>query len=347
MNTFKLGGLVTIAVEGRGAAANYLRDEFAHCGTREDGPLDLLVTTGRFHPPAGPKMLLSNRAIAVGENWCLFTARHRGLKWRIMIKDPDGPTLRVHLRGGRLAARVFLLKTLIPLIRHRLQDKGATLVKASAVERDGKATVLAGWSGSGKTSGAVGLVDAGWSFLSDTFALLGADGSVQSMALLVHLFGRNVIPEVSAHLSSRRRLECGIKRMLHRFTLGRINLSLAVPFRELFGEGKIASSAKLSRFVLLTYVPQGETALRPIIDKAECVRRILCTERFEARDFECIRLAYVHANPESSLTRYWEQAEKILSEALESAAMEELTYGGRLGRAELSHLSKQRSSQNG
>ena len=331
MSTFNLAGLVTIRLAGQGPAHRYLSEELDHFASRIEKAPDLEVAIGPFESPGGDRVLLSNRNFSVGTDWCAFRSAYRGVRWRTMLKNIEGGPLRVELEGGRLAARVFFLKTLIPLIRHLLGRSNATVVKASAVAAAARATLLAGWSGSGKTSAALALVEEGFDYLSDTFSILAADGAVHPMPLLVHLFGRNITPAVRSRLTGRRKMELILKRALYRLSLGAVNLSVTRPFKELFGDRKIAPPAKLGRFVLLTAHSEGRPALNPLTDREAALKRVLCTERFESADFELARLAYQHVNPGGAFANYWEDAARVLRSALEGARIEELSYSGSLG----------------
>ena len=345
MNTFNLAGLVRIALTGEGPAHRYLSEELAYFASQSQEAPDLEIAVGPFEMPRGDRVLLSNRAYTVGSDWCAFTSAYRCVRWKTMLRNVEGRPLRVELAGGRLAGRVFLLKILIPLIRHLLHRSNATLVKASAVAEAERATILAGWSGSGKTSAALALVEVGFDYLSDTFSILAADGAVHPMPLLVHLFGRNVTASVRSRLAGRRKCESAIKNVLFRATRGAVNLSVTLPFKELFPERKVAPSAKIERFVLLSPHSENPPAIKPLKDKGTALKRVLCTEKFESADFELARLAYLHVNPDGAFAGYWEDAARILRAALEKARLAELSYSGPLDAGALALLRRREDGQ--
>ena len=329
MSAFSLAGMIRLSVTGSGPGYRYLLQELDPLAS-DPGDPDIDLHVGRFADPKGHGALLHNRGVAVGPDWVRFASSHLGLRWRTLLSHLEARPIRVDFDGGRMAARVFLLKTLIPLIRHCLQRTDATLLKASAVAQAGQATLLAGWSGSGKTSAAVTLTDEGCDYLSDTFAVLGADGRVRPLPLMIHLFGRNLSPAILARLSSRRRSEAALKAVLYRLSLKRVNLSVMLPFEEMFSGRKVAPATPLARLVLLTPRTDGQAELERIDDPARVLRRVLCTEMAEAADFERVRLAYTHVNPDAALADYWQHAERILGQGLHDTETMELAYSGAL-----------------
>src|SRR5439155_14073401 len=88
--------------------------------------------------------------------------------------DPGFPLWRVF----RTAVR--------PAMQMALAASGrAVAVHAAAVTIDGGSVVVAGWSESGKTETALGLMERGSSFLSDKWTLLGPDGQASAFPISI------------------------------------------------------------------------------------------------------------------------------------------------------------------
>lgn len=76
-----------------------------------------------------------------------------------------------------------------PAMQLALHGDGAAAVHAAAVEEGGRATLLAGWSESGKTEVALALIEAGASFLSDKWTVVGEDGGASAFPVSVGVRG--------------------------------------------------------------------------------------------------------------------------------------------------------------
>ena len=124
-------------------------------------------------------------------SYCDYTVRLEPARpWRkwlrpsVMISGdymlPDAAPLP--LAQGLLAAEMGMnLQMALGWRRH-------LLLHAGAAEKDGRALVMTGMSGSGKSTMAALLGESGWRFLSDEFALLGLqDGAVHPFPRLVSL----------------------------------------------------------------------------------------------------------------------------------------------------------------
>jgi hypothetical protein len=120
--------------------------------------------------------------------------------------DPGFPLWRVFRTAVRPAMQVALAAS----------GRGVA-VHAATVTLDGGAIVVAGWSESGKTETALGLMERGASFLSDKWTLLGSDG-----------------------LASAFPISIGIRRWVLRY-LPTLRSSLTRPARAQFAAAGLAS----------------------------------------------------------------------------------------------------------
>jgi len=324
---YDLAGIASVAVRGQSRGAVYLREEFAQFPQIHVQTATVTVLCGAFQPSAKSRALLCNRTIAVGDGWCEFASGHRGIRWRVRIENIEQGPVQVLFDGGRLAARVFFLKTLIPILREVLQQSDATIIKASSVADKGRGYALAGWSGAGKTAAALGLLAEDLQYLSDTFSVLDINGRLHPFPVLLHLFRRNITSDVARRLGVRKRLASAAKSAIYCLSGRRINLSVTVSLAELFGHGQTGGATKLHRLVLLTNRPKEPLRFENIGEE-EAVLRLICTERFEAADFERIRLAYLHVNSGSPLVSHWLHLERLLRSALRDTQIMELSYPG-------------------
>lgn len=101
--------------------------------------------------------------------------------------------LHVHrFSSEEVRASTFLYRHLIPWVQHILVRRGATLVHAAAVRsKAGGGLLVAGWGGSGKTSGTAALYfgrSEQWSFLSDDLAIVDSDGRAYRSPIPLNVF---------------------------------------------------------------------------------------------------------------------------------------------------------------
>jgi hypothetical protein len=93
----------------------------------------------------------------------------------------DAPTHFAYEPGfpvARIFAAVVRPTLQLALLRH-----GCAAVHSAAVEIDGRAVLVAGWSESGKTEAALALMEQGARFLSDKWTVLGADGHASAFPI--------------------------------------------------------------------------------------------------------------------------------------------------------------------
>jgi hypothetical protein len=80
----------------------------------------------------------------------------------------------------------LLLRTVVrPALQVEAVGHDTAAVHSAAVEIDGRAVLVAGWSESGKTETALALVEDGAGWLSDKWTLLGADGEASAFPVNV------------------------------------------------------------------------------------------------------------------------------------------------------------------
>src|SRR5688500_1583912 len=108
---------------------------------------------------------------------------------------------------GTLVGRV-----LRPALQTLLPGSGAVAVHGTAVETDAGAVIVAGWSESGKTEGALGLLEQGARFVSDKWSVVGADGDVSAFPIGVGIrrWVLPHLPRLRAALPRRARAQLAV-----------------------------------------------------------------------------------------------------------------------------------------
>lgn len=246
-DSFDLSGRVALSVEedvgdaARRAIAAQL-DPFA---ARSPGrPADVVVRAAEGDDgderevlnPAGDGL-----ATAHGKDGVRLLA---GGCWARMPTAEAGLPLEFVLGDGFVPDRAFgaLLRC---GLQHALALRGFVAVHAAAVELDGGAVVVAGWSESGKTETALGLIERGATFLSDKWTILGPDGAASAFPIGVGI-RRWVIPflpQLRRSLPQSSRLQFGAAA---------IAAGATAPMRRTRGRGALGAAAEaLGRAVSL------------------------------------------------------------------------------------------------
>jgi hypothetical protein len=156
-----------------------------------------------------------------------------------------------------------------PALQVALHRAGATTVHGSAVEVDGGAVLVAGWSETGKTEVALALVESGARFVSDKWSTIAADGRVAAFPIGAGI-RRWILPYAPALRSSLPR------RGRLQFAAARLAAVVAAPVIALDGRGDAPSLvADVARRAvdLADRLPLGPSDLRHAYGQPDSVRR--------------------------------------------------------------------------
>jgi hypothetical protein len=195
--------------------------------------------------------------------------------FRIDARASDGPaaaTLRVartgstwSVTGGRAGpyacasaeiAAIATLDRLVDTVQRGLHARGLIAIHSAAVATPGGILVIAGASGQGKSTLALGLAHRGFGLLSDELAIVGRDGSVIPYPRSVHVRPATLelIPDLG-FLQERPRLTLG----------GGSEWALTpAEIRDRWG-GTPPAAGPLAAVILLEGVPgAGDAAVSPV-----------------------------------------------------------------------------------
>jgi hypothetical protein len=190
-----------------------------------------------------------------------------------------------------------------PALHVALMARGSLAVHAAAVEIDGGAVLVAGWSESGKTETALALVERGARFLSDKWTVVGSDGTAGVFPTSVGIRGWVLpyLPRLNAALRhryrSRLRTAAAIRsvgRPLARGPMVGMTERLisradrvGVPpseVRRLYGHDTGARwHAPLAAVALITTVPAHDSIRAAFVDADWAAARLSVTASFERR----------------------------------------------------------------
>ena len=174
---FRLHGRATVALAdpdpARLAIARSEFDPYPPCeGSGDDALLVLERAAAAEIPsfedvqnPAGDGIVTAaaggHSYVLIGDAWCALPQT---------LEEP-----RLVYREGFPLGRLFR-SLLRPALQVAMPARGSVAVHATAVEIDGRALLVGGWSESGKTETALAFLEDGARFLSDKWTIVTADG---------------------------------------------------------------------------------------------------------------------------------------------------------------------------
>jgi glucosyl-dolichyl phosphate glucuronosyltransferase len=162
---FAIHDRVGLRVAAGTPGARQLQDMLAPFATGRDAREDLVIG-GRVAPQPG-------------------LSEADGVRWGDGVVELPARGLRVRVEDDRLTldGDGELLVPTLALLDHAMVRRGAAMVHAAAVCRDGRGVCIAGAGGVGKTSAALTLArDRGDGFMADDWCFLAADGRLLGYA---------------------------------------------------------------------------------------------------------------------------------------------------------------------
>ena len=215
--------------------------------------------------------------------------------------DPGFPLWRVFRAAVRPAMHVALAAS-----------GRAVAVHGAAVTLDGGTIVVAGWSESGKTETALGLMERGASFLSDKWTLLGSDALASAFPISVGIrrWVLEYLPTLRSSLTRAARVQFGVAGLASvalepvagRSARSRIagvvadgaRRALAIGDRAAFEVSELREAysqtddpertVPVSLVVALRTVPSGEVRVQPA-DPTEVAARLARSAAYERRSY--------------------------------------------------------------
>jgi hypothetical protein len=277
-----------------------------------------------------------NHALLIGDRACVFVPSDDGLTVRCSSGFPLGPLFRTVVRPALQTAAV----------RH-----DAVAVHSAAVEVDGQAVLIAGWSESGKTETALALMEVGAGWLSDKWTFLGSDGEASAFPITVGVrrWVLPYLPGLAAALPWAARVQVAaagavatatqpLRRLAPRG--GGVGAAAAVAariigladraaltqeqIRTIYGQADDPTRrVPLGTLALLTTVPHEEVTVE-VGRAAWAAERLAVTGAYERHDWYMIRDRWAYARPGLA------QDDRIRAMAYERQILERALSGARV-----------------
>ncbi len=232
-----------------------------------------------------------------------------------------------------IAAKNVIYEIIDTLAAYRLPIVDAALLHSSALARNGRAVVLAGTGGVGKSTSLLAAMaqDPSWSYMSDDMVVVESDGTISRHPKRIQVYAYNVdkLPgmraTVMSHMSPwNRRLWMSRSRVL-----GPKQARIRLSADELFGSERVAEVGQLGSAVWIRPAPKGEPSVDQL-DAAELGRRASVALVDEVWDFaRLLNLGSLLTRESISVAEFQTDVESVLATAFSAVPCYELTipYG--------------------
>jgi hypothetical protein len=271
---------------------------------------DMRIVIGSFEPKlTGCTVLDDSWWVREGYLFHSGETYKMGARWSFDVSGLDGGTIELRI-AANMQGRPFIAGKIIDaFVFYLLQQRGCTMLHASAVARDGEAFVFAARGGGGKTTLALAAAfNEGMDFMGDNFVIL-KDGMIYSCLSDLNMFGYNLQPRVWESLTAYERLRFRGWAMVHSLTLGYIKVFSEVsPLR--FLQGSLSNSARIKKLNMLqTHV----AFLCEPLARESLIPRMTSNMKMEFFSFVRHAAAYAFCYPESPLAKLWDEYRETLN----------------------------------
>ena len=166
-----------------------------------DNP-DFTIYLGDF-TPSNEGCSILDHTYYIKKNYLYCKDSYKIGRWAVEVSGLEENEMTVKLSTntvGAIAADMFICAFIIDfLIRFKMEQKGYSVVHASAVSKDGNAYLFPSQSGAGKTTTAIYFAENGYNFLGDDFVILH-NRDVISYLTPLNIFAYNLNPIILKNL---------------------------------------------------------------------------------------------------------------------------------------------------
>jgi len=339
-STFDFHGLFSVQVKHRNLEA-LMREELG-VFARELNAVDLTVIEGAVAPL---DRMLSIHYSFDGVALVVQTPSGRvRLDDRVLVAEPTFP------------AHLLLAHWVENLMRQRIVPRGAALVHASAVERNGEGYLLPAWAHTGKTNVALSFLSEGWSYMADDWCFVSETGRILGYPRWLNLFDYNFDSHGSlmsaldrGNLAAlRRRIavtkfaksltqSTGIARTLRRWLMDRYFVHARVPASVVVPGCRTTLRAPITKVCLLSTSRSAPIGVSELAAD-EMARRIVLCGQFERSTFGMHQLAFAYCGARNPQIDLAPRERDVLFQAFRDAKCLEVTLPPAPSAAELERV---------
>ncbi len=233
----------------------------------------------------------------------------------------------------RTSSELLLDQLVVNVMRSRIIAKGASLVHASAVSREGVGLLFPAWAHSGKTNVALSFLADGYDFMSDDWSFVTSSGEILGYPRWLKIFDYNLrchpfLMETLNNRKSRRSLKRrlaatefantldrshGFSRRLRHLISSRYGAYFKVPHTAVMPGCEVVIRSPLSKVCLLTAVRSDTCKIRDISPERLAAKVVSCAH-FEQGAFRRHSSAIAYAGQ-------WDVQEDLVSEEIDLLTM--------------------------
>jgi hypothetical protein len=280
---------------------------------RDGVDLDVEIGPLTLAPP--PDARLVNRKFWVAPDYFACRDTYKVLSWKVEIHGWDSGRVRLRLEPGDLGTVALGSRLIDCTVRYLLALKGAPVVHCCGVVSDGRASLLSGRSGVGKSTLAMQLVGRGAALLGDNWVGVH-QGQAWSFHTPINVHDYNVAGSIYARLPVGRRCDLWAKAFLRRVSLGYLKKSTPIALRELFPE-IVAEQAPLSQ--VLTFSQGPRFAISPLA-RPVAIQRLVANDMMDREAYYRYLQAYATVFPDGLAATHWRRLGENLDRAFPAGA---------------------------
>jgi hypothetical protein len=274
-----------------------------------DADLDIRIGPFDLAPPADAVRL--DRRFLVGRDWFGCDDTYKVLAWRVEISGWEAEKTRVRIAPDGLGTAAIGSRIIDCLVRFKLCARGAPAVHSCGVVHRGRACLLSGRSGVGKSTLAMRMLDRGSTLLGDNWIIVH-EGQALSLHLPINIYTYNVAPRLRDRLPAAHRFDMRWKKLVHDLSLGYLKKSTPVVLRELLPD-LAAERAPLARIFLMSQGPRFR--LEPM-SRPDALARLVANDMMDREAFYRYMRAYAVHNPAGPVANHWARLHDALDRAI-------------------------------
>lgn len=271
---------------------------------------------------------------------------HRADSLRVMVYLPDGlakwdriasPITRLASRDSSTLLEIAAKNTIYEIIdtvgAYRLPMIDATMLHASALSRNGRAVVLAGTGGVGKSTTLLAAMeqDPTWSYVSDDMLILESNGRISRHPKRIQVYAYNVAALPALESSILSRMSTGRRRTweVRARVLGPKQARVRIDAEDLFGSHRVEDITQLGVAAWVRPIAVGAPSIIRL-EAAELARRSSIALVDEVWDFaRLLNTGCLLTQGAISVSAFQTQVEEVMATAFEAIPCYELSvpYG--------------------
>lgn len=271
---------------------------------------DFTVFLGDFIP-SNDRCFIIDNTYYIKEDYIYCEDSYKLGRWRVEVSglEKEGTTVKLSTNiVGSIFADMFICAYIIDfLIRFKLNEKGYSVVHASAVSKDGKAYLFPSQSGAGKTTTAMHFAENGYAFLGDDFVLLH-DGVIISYLTPLNIFAYNLNSVILKNMGFKEKCILDLKNLVYWASSRYIKIFTKMNPKYIFPNQTIDKS-KLDAVFLL--VPKDKFGVEKT-DREAIINNLFINQKLESFPFFKYLLEYAYVFPESGIASHWDKCKENL-----------------------------------